>query len=128
PQGAIIDTPAVGNITGDARPEIVLGTNEEYRAGEGDEGGANTSGNVSFNVIGPTGLLSPGNTRLYALKSTGDPARDPYSTDWSVWPRPVTLAILNANLLPVVGEGVTGGPVIGPASMTCSSGGKGPKL
>ena len=56
--------------------------------GEGDEGDANTSGNVSFNVIGPTGLLSPGNTRLYALKSTGDPARDPYSTDWSVWPRP----------------------------------------
>src|SRR5205807_1428991 len=58
PQGAIINTPAVGNITGDPRPEIVVGTNEEYRAG----------------------------------------------------------------------EGVTGGPVIGPATMTCSSGGKGPKV
>ncbi|HMC37994.1 MAG TPA: hypothetical protein VKK30_09000, partial [Actinomycetota bacterium] len=128
PQGAIIDTPAVGNITGDARPEIVLGTNEEYRAGQGDEGDANTSGNVSFSIIGPTGLLTPGNSRLYALKSTGDPAHDPYSTDWSAWQRPVKLALLNVNLLPVVGEGVTGGAVIGPATMTCSSGGKGPKI
>jgi len=128
PQGAIIDTPAVGNITGDARPEIVLGTNEEYRSGEGDEGDPNTAGNLSFSAIGASGLLSNGNTRLYAIKSTGDPAHDPYSTDWSVWTRPVKMAILNVNLLPVVGEGVTGAPVIGPANMTCSSGGKGPKV
>ncbi len=128
PQGAIIDTPAVGNITGDARPEIVLGTNEEYRTGEGDEGDPNTAGNLLFSAIGASGLLSNGNTRLYAIKSTGDPKRDPYSTDWSVWTRPVKMAILNANLLPVVGEGVTGAPVIGPANMTCTSGGKGPKV
>src|SRR5205085_2562401 len=42
--------------------------------------------------------------------------------------RPVKLAILNANLLPVVGEGVTGAPAIGPATMTCSSGGAGAKI
>ncbi len=29
-QGAIIDTPAVGDITGDGLPELVIGTNEEY--------------------------------------------------------------------------------------------------
>ena len=29
-QGAIIDTPAVGDVTGDGVPEVIVGTNEEY--------------------------------------------------------------------------------------------------
>ena len=40
-QGAIIDTPAVGDLTGDGKPEIVVGTNEEYAVGE--DGGFNSA-------------------------------------------------------------------------------------
>jgi hypothetical protein len=128
-QGAIIDTPTVGNVTGDGKPEIVVGTNEEYQTGEGDEGAPNAAGNLSFNAIGVSGLLSNANGRLFALRSAGDADGNPNSADWSVGGRwPVKLAILNGDLLPVVGEGVTGSPVIGPATMSCSSGGAGRKV
>ena len=41
-QGAIIDTPAVGDLTGDGHPEIVVGTNEEYATNQGNEGPLNS--------------------------------------------------------------------------------------
>jgi hypothetical protein len=129
-QGAIIDTPAVGSITADGKPEIVVGTNEQYRAGDGNEPGPNTSSSLSVTALGQTGILSNANGRLFALKATGDADGNPGTADWSAGGRwPVKMAILNANLLPVVGEGVTGAPVIGPATMSCgANGGSGPKV
>ena len=128
-QGAIIDTPAVGNITGDARPEIVVGTNEEYRSDQGDEGPTNISGNnsaVTAGLVSRTGQLANANTRLYAIKPDGDRDGSVMSGDWLVPGWPAKLALLMPGLLPVVGEGVTGAPAIGPVN--CPSGGQGSKV
>lgn len=117
-QGAIIDTPAVGDITGDGRPEILLGTNEEYSVDAPGEGGFN-AGNIntaSLSVLGQTGLLDFAHGRLYAFDAGGG-----MLDGW-----PVKIARIFAELLPVVGEGITGSPVIGPVD--CPSGGKGPKV
>lgn len=130
-QGAIVHTPAVGDITGDGKPEIVVGTNEEYKAGEGNEGDLNVGLTntpvikAAAPLIGATGLLTFANSRVYAI----DPRKAPEARVASAeqlgaaflenWPRPV--GMLLAELLPVVGEGVTGSPVIGPS--TCAKGG-----
>src|SRR5204863_160275 len=67
-------------------------------------------------------VLSPANSRLYAIHSDGNAHQaGPFLAGW-----PAKLAIVNSELLPVVGEGVTGYPVVGGAS--CPSGGSGPKI
>jgi hypothetical protein len=108
-QGAIVDTPAVGDITGDARPEIVVGTNESY-----DE--PLNAGGVDEAAYAPLGAaLTPANGRVFAIKPGGEPGGpkldgSPFVAGW-----PFKIGILQAGILPLVGEGVTGNPVIGVA-------------
>ncbi len=98
--GELIATPAVGDLVGDPRPEIVVGAQEQY-----DETPA------YFPPIGIPG--TSGNARLYALDARGTktptsapddprhPAEQAYLDGW-----PVPLAMLLLDVLPTIGDGV----------------------
>jgi len=118
-QGAIIDTPALADLAGDDRPEIVVGTNEEYTE-------PINANNPSFGALGQAGVLSVGNSRLYALRPEGGRDANPLPSDAILPGWPFRLGIALTELLPVVGEGVTGYPIV--AKLTCPFGGSGPKI
>jgi hypothetical protein len=123
-QGKIIDTPAVAHLDGPGKPpSILVGTNEEYATNTGDEGGINASGvsAASLGVIGQTGILSFANGRVYAINHDGDASGHPFRSGW-----PHKIGILDRGLLPDVGEGINGSPVVAPLS--CPSGGGGMKV
>ncbi len=122
-QGKIIDTPAVADIDGDGYPEVIVGTNEEYPVGEGDESqiNAGSTNSLTTSVIGQTGLLTFANGRVYAIKHDGTHSGKPFLPGW-----PAKVGIIDAGLLPDVGEGVNGSPVV--ARFSCPSGGVGEKI
>lgn len=98
--GELTATPAVGDLDGDGRPEIVVGAQEQY-----DE---------PLNLFLPIGV--PGksaNTRVYAVRATGTatpqandafpahPAEQAYLPGW-----PAAIAMSLADVFPTIGDGV----------------------
>jgi hypothetical protein len=122
-QGKIIDTPAVADIDHSGHPSIIVGTNEEYPVGTGDEGQINASSanSASVSLVGQTGVLTFANGRVYAIRHDGNASGHPFLPGW-----PAKVGIIDAGLLPDVGEGINGSPVV--ASLRCPSGGLGPKI
>jgi hypothetical protein len=139
-QGKIVDTPAVAHLDGpDKPPSIIVGSNEEYLVNTGDEGALNASG-VTATSLGVLGsVLSFANGRVYAIKADGtssDPASSAtggftcaeskcssaaFRAGW-----PAKIGLIDAGLLPDVGEGINGSPVVAPIG--CPEGGSGLKV
>jgi hypothetical protein len=123
-QGKLVDTPALADIDGSGKPEIIVGSNEEYPVGSGDEGQLNVAPTDSLltSVIGRAGVLKMANGRIYAIRATGTRGgRSPFLPGW-----PHKIGIIDAGLLPDVGEGINGSPVVAP--VRCPSGGGGLKV
>lgn len=141
-QGKIVDTPAVAYLDGPGKPpSIVVGSNEEYLVNTGNEGSINSAktSSASLGVLGTAGVLNFANGRVYAIKASGYSSEPSSSATGgftcassqctssafrSGWP--VKIGIINAGLLPDVGEGINGSPVVAP--VTCPEGGAGLKV
>ena len=108
----IVTSPALGDIDGDGDLDVVAAPNEQYEE-------APNSDDPVFTASGA--VLTPGNQRLYALHRTGatagtgpgspangHPNANAYLPGW-----PTKLSTATLELLPVVGNGPTGSPVIG---------------
>jgi hypothetical protein len=109
----VITTPTIANITGDKTPEVLVNVDEEY---------AETP-NYSMrtpvaDLLGQSGAISGGNTRTYALWADGrDHAGtetvpglgdNAYVTGW-----PAKIGMVETEVLPDVGSGSNGSPVVG---------------
>jgi len=125
-QGKIVDTPAVAQLDGPTKPpSIVVGTNEEYQQNNGSEGPINANGvnTASLGALAQTGVLTFGNSRLYVVKPNGNLSNDPFRTGW-----PKAIGQITQELLPDVGEGITGGPVVGSVGCARNTNSGGPKI
>lgn len=107
-----LSSPAVGDLDGDGRPEILVSTNEEYRV----------DGSTSFAAESPLlqtlmSLLGAADlddlrfdttSRLYAVKPDGNAADGgPFLDGW-----PVEIPVIAPGVLPTVGTGAPGSPAI----------------
>ena len=110
--GQVIVSPAVGDIDGNGTLDVLATVNEQYVEPP----------NTDDNLLQITGeVLTPGNNRLYAIFSDGSlhdagpgspanghPNVNAYMPGW-----PARIATAAIDLLPVVGEGPDGSPIIG---------------
>lgn len=108
----IIVPPSVGDINGDGKLEVVAAVNEAYR-----ERPNAVVTNVVLNFLQVGGVLESGNTRLYAIHSSG--TRTGSNSQLFGWnPEaflpgwPVRMAMLTTELLPLVGTGSNGPPAL----------------
>lgn len=110
--GELIATPALADLTGDGRPEIVVGAQEEYEEPINIGSGADV-----IALIDAVGGI--GNSRLYAISSRGTnanyadrsaahPDDDAYLPGW-----PFALGMLQLESLPTIGDGVSAQAAIG---------------
>ncbi len=110
--GELIATPALADLTGDSRPEIVVGAQEQYseavNAGSGED------------VLGLLGMAgSAGNSRLYAISSAGTEADNEETSEAHPdeqaylpgWPFAIPQLVLD--VLPTIGDGVSAQVAIG---------------
>ncbi len=89
-----INNPAIGDLDGDGRDDVVVATNEVYG------GGAGPGDDVSFiGVLGDAALTT---SRVYAVRSTGteSPGGRPFLDGWPVKPEGII-----QNVLPFIGPG-----------------------
>jgi Subtilase family/FG-GAP repeat len=106
-----LSSPAVGDLDGDGRPEIVVATNEEY----GNELNGFAIESKLFKTL--AALLGQANLddfsvdtqgRVYAVKPDGNGAANgPFLAGW-----PVKVPLLTPGVLPTVGTGTPGAPAI----------------
>ena len=97
--GELVATPALADLTGDGRPEIVVGAQEQYLEDV-----------AVFPAVGLPG--TSGNTRMYVISPEGRDATNPERSD--VHPDeqaylpgwPVALPMLLTEVLPTIGDGV----------------------
>src|SRR3954447_26647114 len=111
----VITTPTIADLTGDGTPEVVTNVDEEYA--ETPNYGMRSP---TVDAHGNSGALTDGNTRIYALWADGSnhPSKAPatamganahaYMPGW-----PVKIGMVQSQLLPDVGSGAAGSPVVG---------------
>ena len=106
-----LSSPAVGDLNGDGRPEIVVSTNEEY----GNElNGFAIESRLFRNLAALLGTANIDDFsvdtqgRVYAVKPDGNAAAGgPFVAGW-----PVKVPLLTPGVLPTVGTGTPGAPAI----------------
>ncbi len=100
--------PSLGDLDGDGALEVVAVVNEEYRE---DPNAVFT--NPIVNLFLAAGVLDPGNTRIYVVRSTGAaPLERGWNPDAFADGFPVRAAMMTTELLPVVGTGSNGPPAL----------------